>query len=114
MKKNPKARKRFPMLGTNHMVYKEPRGARKMRLTNLELEEKNVCFGQIFYFAVIYIVYIIVSVACIMLSAAALFFQYLVNNYMNLSVSIGFLTCLTGVLLGVVIAGVWVWRSSKN
>lgn len=110
MKKNPKAGTRFPMLGTNHMVSKEPRGARKMRLTNKKLEQLYVWFVEIIYFMIIYTLYVLTSVACIILSGAALFLQILVNNNMHPAEPIGF---LISVLFGIVMLGVLVWEGGK-
>jgi len=86
----------------------------KKRLTNKRLEQLDVWLTQIFYFVLIYMAYVLIAVVCIMLSGAALFLQWIVNNYMHPSVPIGFLICLISVLFGIVILGVWVWRGGAK
>jgi hypothetical protein len=62
---------------------------------------------------IIYTVYVLISVACIVLSGAALFLQWLVNNYMYPSAPIGFLMCLISVLFGIAMVGIWAWNGAK-
>lgn len=82
-------------------------------ITNKRLDWLDVWLTQIFYFVLIYIVYVLIAVICIILTGAALFLQWIVNNYMHPFGPIGFLICLIGVLFGIAVLGVWAWERAK-
>jgi len=61
----------------------------------------------------VYPVSCVLNCYLIMLIGAALFLQWLVNNYMSPAEPIGFLMCLISVLLGITVLGAWMWGRSK-
>lgn len=61
----------------------------------------------------IYMVYILVAVICIMLTGMTLFLQWLVNNYMHPAEPVGFFICLICVLFGVIAIGIWAWERAQ-
>jgi len=87
---------------------------RKKVIANKRLDWLDVWSIQILYFMLIYTAYVLVAVVCIILVGEVLFLQWIVNNYMHPSVLIGFLICLIGVLFGIVILGVRVWRGGAK